>query len=179
MKNAKHYIVDKNTDEVVHGPYESEQIAKTAALHYDWFDPEQHEVAHGTHELQDNDDINDDFSHDVMDLDDPENHAVDSDDFDDATFMHGGNFNHDDETERFTPNNFDDVTDDHHTEDHSDAQEHGSHGHFIMHPSCDLPIAGPFDTEDQANEFKIIGVPANTIIVVGMLSSDGNFYKHD
>lgn len=116
----KHYIVDKTTDEVMHGPYPSEDAAKTAAEHHDWFDPEQHEVVSGTHEMQDVEDtIENEFSQpDVV-----------------------GEF-------------------------------------FLLHPSCDLPLAGPFSSEDEALEFRIVGVSDDLKAMRGSISEDGTFQLH-
>lgn len=113
----KHYIVDKDTNEVMHGPYPSEDAAKTAADHHDWFDPEKHEVASGTHEMQDIDDT---------------------------------------EVNKF---------------DQSDVVSE----FFLLHPLCDLPLAGPFNSKDEASQFKIVGVDADLTVVPGSISEDGTF----
>jgi len=120
FKMEKHYIVDKDTNEVMHGPYPSEDAAKTAAEHHDWFDPEKHEVASGTHEMQD--------------IDDTEVNKFDQSDV-------VGEF-------------------------------------FLLHPSCDLPLAGPFSSEDEALEFKIVGVTGDLKAMLGSISEDGTFRLH-
>ncbi len=114
----QHYIINKETEEVEHGPFPSENAANKFAEHTDWFHPDTHEVAAGT-------------------------------------------------------NNFSDDT-----EHSDDTDDYGTHGHFIMHPDCEFPVAGPFDTEELAMDFKPDWLHPENSIVIGMLSSDGNFYPH-
>jgi hypothetical protein len=47
-----------------------------------------------------------------------------------------------------------------------------------MHDDCEDPIAGPFETSDEADgkEYKWLGKETKTI--EGTISSDGKFYPH-
>ena len=123
MTDHKHYIIDKHTKEVQHGPFPDAAAAEHAADHFDWFDNDQHEIVHGS--------------------------------------LHFGDEDHDD-------------IDGHETEE----EDHGTHGWFIMHADCEDPIAGPFETADEADdkEYKWLGKETKTI--EGMISSDGKFYPH-
>lgn len=123
MTDHKHYIIDKETKEVQHGPFPDSAAAEHAADHFDWFDNDQHEIVRGTLEFRDDD----------------------HEDYDD--------------------------------EDHDD-EDHGTHGWFIMHDDCEDPIAGPFETADEADskEYKWLGKGTKTI--EGMISADGKFYPH-
>lgn len=115
MTDHKYYIIDKKTNEVEQGPYPDAAAANAAADHYDWFDNDKHEIAHGTHELKDDD---------------------------------------------------------------SEPEDHGSHGWFIMRPKCPDPVAGPFDSEDEAKAKHYTWLEADLEVIEGMISSDGKFYPH-
>lgn len=122
MTDHKHYIIDKHTNEIQHGPFPDHASAEHAADHFDWFDNDQHEIVQG------------------------------------SVSFHDGQHNEDGE--------------------HEEDDDHGMHGWFIMQHGCDDPIAGPFESKEEAEGKEYKWLTGNIDVIEGMISADGNFYPH-